>query len=184
VKGLNERLGGSLIAYIFPNEYVIIFKDSVFKSKEEILKALATKYPDAIKIGIGSRRHLLRQDLSCSAARLAIRSLEPGHNYALYEKMHLELLLASVDKNAQNAFLSRCLTALSEDDKDLLRLYYSFDGSLKKTSEALFMHKNTLQYRLNHIKDLCGLDPRHFREAATLYAALVLERLISESATQ
>ena len=176
VNALIGNLGGSLSTYIFPNEYVILFRDPVFSTKEKLFSDLAAEYPEAIKIGVGPRRRLLKQDLSCAAARLALRSLEPGQNYTIYDKMHLELLLASVNKNAQSAYLSRCLTGLSEEDKELLRLYFSFDGSLKETSEARFMHKNTLQYRLNHIRELCGLDPRRFREAAALYAALLLER--------
>ncbi|MGX8698532.1 MAG: CdaR family transcriptional regulator [bacterium] len=177
VNALIDRAGRCLSAFFFPDEYIVILPAEVFEAQEAAFAALAEAYPDAIKIGVGSRRHLTRQDLSAEAARLALRSLEPGQNYALYERMRLELLLAGVGEGARRAYLARCLAALTEEEKSLLRLYFSQDASLKDTAAALFMHKNTLQYRLRRIQERSGLDPRRFREAAAIYAALVLERI-------
>lgn len=44
--------------------------------------------------------------------------------------------------------------------------------SLKKTCEETFLHKNTVQYRLNQIYKKCGCNPREFRDAVRLYLAL------------
>ena len=35
---------------------------------------------------------------------------------------------------------------------------YNCNGNLVKTSQALFIHRNTLLYRLNQIRDLLGRD--------------------------
>ncbi|WP_270391266.1 helix-turn-helix domain-containing protein [Blautia massiliensis (ex Durand et al. 2017)] len=56
-----------------------------------------------------------------------------------------------------------------------MRTYFSLEMSLADTAEKLFLHKNTLQYKLNHIYKKCGLNPRKFRDAVLLYLALELE---------
>ncbi|MFR5841854.1 helix-turn-helix domain-containing protein [Blautia sp. 2227st1_G12_2227SCRN_220401] len=64
---------------------------------------------------------------------------------------------------------------LSPDEKNLLRTYFSLEMSLADAAEKLFLHKNTFQYKLNHIYKKCGLNPRKFRDAVLLYLALELE---------
>ena len=41
---------------------------------------------------------------------------------------------------------------------ETLRQYLYCNGNLVKTSQALFIHRNTLLYRLNQIRDLLGRD--------------------------
>ncbi len=47
--------------------------------------------------------------------------------------------------------------------------------SLLNTANRLFIHKNTLQYKLDRIHKLCGYNPRKFRDANILYLALKLK---------
>jgi len=50
-------------------------------------------------------------------------------------------------------------------------------GSLEGTARALFVHVNTVRYRLRRIEDVTGLAPGHARDAYTLRVALTLGRL-------
>ena len=86
--------------------------------------------------------------------------------------LDLELILASVNSRNKKAFLEKTLDKLSSEDLELLRIYFSCDMSLKKTCEETFLHKNTVQYRLNQIYKKCGCNPREFRDAVRLYLAL------------
>ena len=43
------------------------------------------------------------------------------------------------------------------------------------SSDALFMHKNTLQYQRDHIWKTSGYNPRSFPDAALLYPGLKLQ---------
>ena len=67
------------------------------------------------------------------------------------------------------------LQGLTSEDLQILKAYYSQDMSLQKTCELLNMHKNTLQYRLNRIREICGYDPRRFREGVSLYTAVCVQ---------
>jgi len=50
-------------------------------------------------------------------------------------------------------------------------------GSLERTARALFVHVNTVRYRIRRIEDLTGLAPANARDAYTLRIALTLGRL-------
>ena len=49
-------------------------------------------------------------------------------------------------------------------------------SSIEGAARALFVHPNTVRYRLRQVADLTGLTPGHARDAFTLQIALVLGR--------
>nr|WP_245169601.1 helix-turn-helix domain-containing protein [Enterococcus faecium] len=48
------------------------------------------------------------------------------------------------------------------------------NGSIKNCSEELFIHKNTLQYRLNKFHSLTGYTPRNYDDYHILKLAFLL----------
>ena len=56
-----------------------------------------------------------------------------------------------------------------------MKSYVKNNGSISKISEELFIHKNTLQYRLSKMKLLTGYDPRILEEAVLLIIALYFD---------
>jgi DNA-binding PucR family transcriptional regulator len=59
---------------------------------------------------------------------------------------------------------------------DTLTAYFQQGQSLEATARALFVHPNTVRYRLRQAADLTGLSATDPREALTLQLALVLGR--------
>jgi sugar diacid utilization regulator len=59
---------------------------------------------------------------------------------------------------------------------DTLTAYFESGQSLEATARALFVHPNTVRYRLRQVADVTGLSATHPREALTLQLALVLGR--------
>ena len=86
----------------------------------------------------------------------------------------LEILLSSISEQEKNAYLQKTISALSDEERNLLQTYFEANMSLLGTSQKLFLHKNTVQYKLNHIYQKCGLNPRVFKDAVLLYLALQL----------
>ncbi len=60
---------------------------------------------------------------------------------------------------------------------ETLSAYFHHGSSLEATSRALFVHTNTVRYRLRQVADLTGHSPSDARDAFTLEIALVLGRL-------
>lgn len=59
---------------------------------------------------------------------------------------------------------------------ETLAAYFETGSSLEATSRALFVHANTVRYRLRQVADVTGYTPAQHRDALTLQIALVLGR--------
>jgi len=55
--------------------------------------------------------------------------------------------------------------------------YLEQGSSLEATARLLFVHPNTVRYRLRRAGELTGLSPGHGRDAFALWLAVVLGRL-------
>lgn len=62
---------------------------------------------------------------------------------------------------------------------DTLSTYFSVGNSLEATSRELFVHANTVRYRLRRVCDITGWDPLIPRDAFVLHCAMVAGRLNS-----
>ncbi|MBQ8533497.1 MAG: helix-turn-helix domain-containing protein [Clostridia bacterium] len=71
----------------------------------------------------------------------------------------------------------------SLDQETLLTIKYFFDNNLNvsETSRKLFVHRNTLVYRLEKIKKLTGLDLREFDHAIVFKIALMVKKYLSSN---
>ena len=172
IQKLLLKLDCQLFTFVYPDEYLAVMDSEVFHRQRTLLTDFAQKYTDSLCIAVGNP--VLIHNLSDSAfsAEIALKSLPSGKNYAEAAGLDLELILASVNSRNKKVFLEKTLSKLSQEDLELLRIYFSCDMSLKKTCEETFLHKNTIQYRLNQIHRKCGYNPREFQDAVRLYLAL------------
>ena len=71
----------------------------------------------------------------------------------------------------------------SDAIRDTLRLYLSVDGGVEEAARQLYVHPNTVRYRLKRVNDITGMDPLDSRMRFTLRIANVLGMLedINES---
>jgi hypothetical protein len=60
---------------------------------------------------------------------------------------------------------------------ETLAAYLETGGSVEAAARLLFVHPNTVRYRLRRVGDTCGLTPSEPRDAYTLRLALTLGRL-------
>jgi len=60
---------------------------------------------------------------------------------------------------------------------DTLTTYFDGGATLEGTARAMFVHPNTVRYRLRRVTEVCGLSPLDSRDAFALRVALVVGRL-------
>lgn len=80
-------------------------------------------------------------------------------------------LLAQIKPNYRQNYIEKFWnnkTLLGEELEETLKTFLKYDLNIKKTSETMHVHRNTLVYRLEKIKEICGLDPRNFGDAVKL----------------
>jgi hypothetical protein len=65
---------------------------------------------------------------------------------------------------------------------DTLTAYLEQGSSLEATARMLFVHPNTVRYRLRRVTELTGYTPSDGRDGFTLWAAIILGRLAGRRA--
>lgn len=86
------------------------------------------------------------------------------------------------DGHARRQLVSTVYQPLVEAGSGLLETltaYLDTSGSIEGTGRLLFVHPNTVRYRLRRLTDVTGLSPGDARDAYTLRIALTLGRLLS-----
>ncbi|KGT87657.1 CdaR family transcriptional regulator [Pantoea sp. JGM49] len=104
----------------------------------------------------------------------------PEQRSFFYQDLVLPVLLDSLRGGWQANELARPLAKLKANDNNgLLRrtlvAWFSHNVQPSATARALFIHRNTLEYRLNRISELTGLNLGNFDDRLLLYVALQLD---------
>ncbi len=171
-----HRQGITLYTFCYPHEFILLPEPEQVTPLLADLETLEQRFPGAVRTAVGSREQLSRQSRSYVAARIALHAMAPGQCAARFEDLDLEILLGSIPEEARERFLDRSgASALPEKDRALLRTYFATGCRLKETCQLLYLHKNTLQYRLDRIHRETGYNPRSFPDAVVLYLGLKLE---------
>ena len=156
------------------------------RSTEE-LKAIAGGLTDTIQQQYGIR-FIVGIDGSApdvhSAYLQANRAWRVGHHspngIACYESLNSELILDHIPQKAKREYLFKifpgCSAAEIRDFTALLEAYFLAEGSLNAAADAMYIHKNTLQYRLKRLVEITGLDVRKPSNAPALYMAMLFAR--------
>jgi len=96
-------------------------------------------------------------------------------------KLQLEKLLHPIGDEARQLFLERVLKRvdLFKDTETVTTLeqFIALDCSVSETAKKLFIHRNTLLYRLDKFKQETGLDVRTFHHALLVHVALLLYKV-------
>lgn len=96
---------------------------------------------------------------------------------------YMEALIFSALSESNTADLQSASTmTLQEfaDDQqflDTLTVFFQCNLNLSEAAKQLYMHRNSLQYRLDKFKQKTGLDVRDFHQAVTVYQAMLFKQL-------
>jgi len=120
-----------------------------------------------------------------SSAQIALTSLRAVRGWvAAPRPVHADDLLPERaldgDVTARSQLLSEvygALTAAGATLLDTAQAFLDHGSSIEATGRALFVHPNTIRYRLRRVREVTGLSATDPREAYTLRVALTLGRL-------
>lgn len=80
-------------------------------------------------------------------------------------------------------FKKGSIESLDEETLFTIQKFFENNLNVSETSRKLFVHRNTLVYRLEKIKKLTGLDLREFDHAIVFKVALMVKKYLSSSPT-
>ncbi len=184
---LREKVKHARTVTTWNNSYGTII--GMFHSSEEIkrfLEDLLADMPDRDDyfFAVGDTvedENLLNRSYNHAFSLLQFvktRSRSLGLKYSgiqLYEDHILDIIMNQIPADTKKAF-----TAFVFDDVDrhtimdivpFILSYCECNGSINEIARKLFIHKNTVQYKIKRIRDLTGLDLRVNHDMIRLYAA-------------
>ncbi|NCB91268.1 MAG: sugar diacid utilization regulator SdaR [Clostridia bacterium] len=165
----------SLYTFNYPNEYLAVIDSKVYDKNPYVLKHFASLQQELLKVSIGKSCSTFHLESSYISAVTAMKSIaNTDKNFVVFDDLTLEIILSSMNEISREEYLSKTTSALSAEEMDILKAYFEEEMSLQATSSKLFIHKNTLQYKLNRIHEKTGMNPRRFQDAVLLYLALKL----------
>ncbi|MFI3251251.1 MAG: helix-turn-helix domain-containing protein [Eubacteriales bacterium] len=78
----------------------------------------------------------------------------------------------------KEVFKKAPIDALDQETLTTINKFFENNLNVSETARKLFVHRNTLVYRLDKIKKLTGLDLREFDDALTFEVALMVNRYL------
>jgi carbohydrate diacid regulator len=146
-----------------------------------------------VVIGIGTISSNIR-DLAASykAAQTAIdvgKVFEDEKTIIAYENLGIGRLIYQLPTTLCEMFLSEVFKKNTIDSLDAETIYtinkfFENNLNVSETSRKLFVHRNTLVYRLEKIKKLTGLDLREFDHAIIFKVALMVRKYLASRETK
>ena len=139
-------------------------------------------------IGIGTvSEHLRMLADSYKEAQVAIevgRVFDTEKTIISYENLGIGRLIYQLPTTLCDIFLSEVfkkssIDALDQETLFTINKFFENNLNVSETSRKLFVHRNTLVYRLEKIKKLTGLDLREFDHAIVFKVALMVKKYLT-----
>ena len=170
----------------YKNQTLIICED--FEGIIQITEEIACKANCTVGISIaitGVHNIALMYSQAYSAVRAA--KIE-NESVAEYDKIGVMALIFAVkDRNLLENLYKSKLEPLEEYDRghkleliETLFYYLKTGGSLSETAKKLFTHRNTIGYRMNKIRELCGNSFDDARDRYDYLTAVYVKKFLEE----
>ncbi|MBQ7990618.1 MAG: helix-turn-helix domain-containing protein [Oscillospiraceae bacterium] len=163
------------------------------KLARSISDTLSGEFYTRVSVGIGTPvtgvKELARSFKEAQTALEVGKVFDTEKTIVSYDNLGIARLIYHLPTTLCETFLQEVFKKNSIDSLDhetLFTIQKFFENSLNvsETSRKLFVHRNTLVYRLEKIKKLTGLDLREFDHAIVFKIALMVRKYLSSNPTK
>ena len=158
------------------------------KLARSISDTLSSEFYTRVTVGIGTVvegvKDLARSFKEAQIALEVGKVFDTDKNIVSYDNLGIARLIYHLPTTLCETFLKEVFkkgSIESLDHETLFTIQKFFENNLNvsETSRKLFVHRNTLVYRLEKIKKLTGLDLREFDHAIIFKIALMVKKYLS-----
>ncbi len=115
-----------------------------------------------------------------------VEALLGGDRTLAYSRLDVYRILYPLrESEVLEEFYEQTLGPLERYDREhhaelipTLEAFFACDGSLQRTAERLFLHRNSLAYRLRRIQEITGMDLRRWEDCFRLQLALKIRPIL------
>jgi len=156
---------------------IFMFYDGFVTKRLE--KFLYKEEENSIQIGIGISENIFSMSFKQATKALKIgKKLESKSRIHLYKDIAFISLLSGFKGNNDMKTIIDNLESESQLNLlSTLSTYINMSGQVNKSADALHIHRNTLNYRLEKIEEVTGKNPKNFIDLFQLYTAYILSKL-------
>ena len=167
-------------------------KAALTKLAQSLRRQVTAEASATISVGIGRvYKNLPDMSRSLQEAEQALQIGQQLHKQGfvlMYEDLGpYSLFAGKINEMGLLDYYERSVAGLIDYDsrhkRELIPTLESFiqcNNGLKETADALFIHRHTLKYRLQRIREISGFDPENSRDLFQLQLGLVLARLLAK----
>jgi len=158
------------------------------KYAQQIEDTLASELFVKPVIGVGSVSGHLRQLAErYKEAQVAIevgKVFDDDKMIIHYDNLGIGRIIYKLPRTLCEMFLGEVfkkspIDSLDQETLDTINRFFENNLNVSETSRKLFVHRNTLVYRLEKIKKLTGLDLREFDHAIVFKVALMVKKYLN-----
>ncbi len=177
------------------NNMIAVVKEVKMGTEAEELDAIAAQIADTvaseamvnIRLGIGTIAPSIKDIAkSYKEARIALEvgKVFDGEKFIMnYDNLGIARLIYQLPTTLCELFLSEVFKKDSIDSLDQETLYtiqkfFENNLNVSETSRQLYVHRNTLVYRLDKVRKITGLDLRIFDHAIVFKVALMVKKYL------
>lgn len=166
--------------------------DDVNKLAVQIENAVKSELGVKTVIGIGSTAYHLRELADrYKEAQVAIevgKVFDTEKSIINYENLGIGRIIYQLPTTLCEMFLSEVfkknpIEALDADTLETINKFFENNLNVSETSRKLYVHRNTLVYRLEKIKKITGLDLREFDHAIVFKVAMMVKKYLDTQNT-
>ena len=160
------------------------------KLARSIVDTLSSEFYTLATVGIGTGvvgiKDLARSFKEAQVALEVGKVFDTDESIVSYDNLGIARLIYQLPTTLCETFLKEVFKQGSIDSLDhetLFTIHRFFENNLNvsETSRKLFVHRNTLVYRLEKIKKLTGLDLREFDHAIVFKIALMVKKYLTSN---
>lgn len=165
-------------------------KEQLKKNAQSIVEMINSELMVSAYVGVGTPTEFINdiaRSYSEASLALEIGRVFENNNYILcYDTLGIGRLIYQLPSKLCELFLDEIFKKESInvlDDETLQTIHKFFENNLNvsETSRQLFVHRNTLVYRLDKIERLTGLDLRKFDDAVVFKVAVLVNKYLNSN---
>ena len=163
------------------------------KIATNIVDTLSSEFYTKVSVGVSTVveniKDLARAYKESQIALDVGKVFETEKNVVSYENLGIGRLIYQLpttlcDMFLQEVFKKGSLESLDRETLMTIQCFFENNLNVSETSRKLFVHRNTLVYRLEKIRKLTGLDLREFEHAITFKVALMVKKYLNSKPTK
>lgn len=147
----------------------------------DIFEVVENHFHETLIAGVDSEKELgcitMHHAYEKASRALAACIKKKDCRILFYDEATYELLLAEISEHSREVFVRRIFSNCTEEETEeyclLIRSLYQNNGSIMKTASQHYIHKNTVQYKLNRITEKTGYNPRDWLNIPLFYLAIL-----------